>query len=95
MKASRACSRVWPSLEIPASNSPNAGGNDENGAVGLRGTGDHVLDEVSVAGSVNDGDHVLGGLELPESDVDGDTTLSLGLQFVEDPCYLKDAACQP
>lgn len=32
----------------------STGGNDENGAVGLGGTSDHVLDEVTVAGSVND-----------------------------------------
>ena len=32
----------------------SAGGNDENGAVGLGSTGDHVLDEVTVSGSVND-----------------------------------------
>lgn len=32
---------------------------------------------------------VLGRLELPESDIDGDTTLTLGLQLVEDPCVLE------
>jgi hypothetical protein len=37
----------------------------------------------------NDGDIVLGSLELPERNVDGDTTLTLGLQFVEDPCVLE------
>lgn len=67
----------------------DTGGDDEDSAVGLRGTGDHVLDEISVTGGVDDGNLVLGGLELPESDVDGDTTLSLGLQFVEDPCVLE------
>ena len=35
------------------------GGNDENGNVGLRGTGDHVLDEVTVARGVDDGELVL------------------------------------
>lgn len=34
-------------------------------------------------------DVVLGGLELPESDIDGDTTLTLGLEFVKDPCVLE------
>ena len=29
-------------------------GNDEDSAVGLRGTGDHVLDEVTVTGGVDD-----------------------------------------
>ena len=28
--------------------------NDEDGTVGLRGTSDHVLDEVTVTGSIND-----------------------------------------
>ena len=39
----------------------------------LGSSGDHVLDEVTMSGSINDGDIVLGGLELPESDVNGDT----------------------
>ena len=30
------------------------GGNDEDSAVSLRGTSDHVLDEVTVAGGVDD-----------------------------------------
>ena len=70
-------------------------GNDENGAISLGGTRDHVLDEITVTRGVwrgsegldvdattkltNDGDIVLGGLELPESDIDGNTTLTLGL----------------
>merc|ERR1719328_736458 len=37
-------------------------GNDENSAVSLRCTSDHVLDEVTMSGSINDGDIVLGGL---------------------------------
>lgn len=35
----------------------NTTSNDEDGAVGLRGSGDHVLDEISVTGSIDDGDH--------------------------------------
>ena len=31
----------------------------------------------------------LGSLELPESDINGDTTLTLGLQLVQDPRILK------
>ena len=57
----------------------------------LGGSGDHVLDEVTMSGGVDDGDVVLGGLELPESDVDGDTTLTLGLQFVQHPGVLERA----
>lgn len=36
----------------------STGGNDENGAVSLGGTSDHVLDEITVTGGVNDGDVV-------------------------------------
>ena len=55
------------------------GGGHTDSAVGLRGTRDHVLDEITVARGVNDGDIVPGSLELPEGNVDGDTTLTLGL----------------
>ena len=37
----------------------NTGGNDQDGAIGLGGTCDHVLDEITVARGVNDGDVVL------------------------------------
>ena len=67
----------------------STGSNDENGAVSLGGTSDHVLDEITVTGGVDDGDHVLGGLELPQGDIDSDTTLTLGLQLVEDPGVLE------
>ena len=67
---------------------------DEDGAVSLGGTGDHVLDEVTVARSIDDSDHVLGSLELPERNVDRDTTLTLGLQLVEHPCVLEGALAQ-
>jgi hypothetical protein len=42
----------------------------------------------------DDGDIVLGGLELPESDINGDTTLTLGLQFVQNPGILEGALAQ-
>jgi len=67
----------------------STGSNDENGAVSLRGTSDHVLDEVTVTGGINDGDIVLGSLELPEGNVDGDTTLTLGLELVKHPRVLE------
>ena len=63
--------------------------NDEDGNIGLGGSGDHVLDEITVSGGVNDGEGVLGGLELPEGDVDGDTALTLGLEVVKDPSILE------
>ena len=63
--------------------------NDENSAVGLGGTSDHVLDEITVTWGVDDSDIVLGSLELPESDIDGDTTLTLGFELVQDPGILE------
>ena len=65
------------------------GSNDKNTAICLRGSSDHVLDEVPVPGSINDGDVELGSLELPEGDIDGDSPLTLSLQFVEDPRVLE------
>lgn len=56
--------------------------------------GDHVLDEVTVAGGVNDSDLVLGGLELPERDVDRDTALTLGLELVKNPGVLERALAE-
>lgn len=67
----------------------STGANDENGAIGLGGTSDHVLDEVTMTGGIDDGDLILGGTELPEGDIDGDTTLTLGLQLVQHPGVLE------
>ena len=64
-------------------------GNDQDSTVSLRGTSDHVLDEISVTGGVNDGDVVLGGFELPQGNVDGDTSFSFSLQLVQDPGVLE------
>merc|ERR1719150_1645905 len=66
-----------------------SGGNDEHAAVGLGGSGDHVLDEVTMSGSVDDGDIVLGSLELPKSNVNGNTSLTLSLQLVKHPSILE------
>mmetsp|Transcript_16754 Transcript_16754/g.37905 ORF Transcript_16754/g.37905 Transcript_16754/m.37905 type:complete len:525 (-) Transcript_16754:84-1658(-) len=65
------------------------GVNDEDGAIGLGGSGDHVLDEISVSWGVDDRAVVLWGLELPQGDIDGDTSLSLGLQLVQNPGVLE------
>jgi hypothetical protein len=70
----------------------SAGGDDENSAIGLGGTSDHVLDEVTVTGGINDGNLELGGLELPESNIDGDTTLTLSLELVENPGILLNGS---
>uniref|UniRef100_A0A2M4DKJ5 Putative secreted protein n=1 Tax=Anopheles darlingi TaxID=43151 RepID=A0A2M4DKJ5_ANODA len=65
------------------------GSDDQHGAISLRRSCDHVLDEITMSGGVDDGDVVLGGFELPEGDIDGDTTLALSLQLVQDPCVLE------
>jgi len=62
------------------------GGRDnENGTIGLGGTSNHVLDEVTMTGGVNDGDVIGGGLELLESNVDSDTTGTFFLKLVKHP----------
>eukprot|EP00160_Parvularia_atlantis_P018278 Unigene667_Nuclearia_a/m.2098 Unigene667_Nuclearia_a/g.2098 ORF Unigene667_Nuclearia_a/g.2098 Unigene667_Nuclearia_a/m.2098 type:complete len:492 (-) Unigene667_Nuclearia_a:91-1566(-) len=68
-----------------------AAGDDEDGAIGLRGARDHVLDEVAVAGGVDDRHVELLGLELPQGNVDGDATLALGLELVQHPGVLERA----
>jgi hypothetical protein len=42
----------------------------------------------------NDSDIVSRGLELPEGDIDGDTTLTLGLELVQNPGILEGALAQ-
>ena len=76
-------------LGVTGFETTSSGVDDEDGGVGLRSTGDHVLDEVTVSGGVNDGEDGLGGLELPESDVDGDTTFTFGLKFIQNPGVLE------
>jgi hypothetical protein len=66
-----------------------SGGDDEDGAIGLGGTSDHVLDEITMSGGINDGEVVLGGFELPEGNIDGDTTFTLSLELVEHPGVLE------
>ena len=65
------------------------GSDHEDGSISLRGAGDHVLDEITMAGGVNDGEDTGSGLEFPEGDIDGDTTFALSLQLVEDPSVLE------
>ena len=72
----------------------NTSGNDKDSAIGLRGTSDHVLDEISVARGIDDGHEVLDRLELLECDVDGDTTLALGLELVQDPGVFERALAE-
>jgi len=53
--------------------------------VGLRGTGDHVLDEISMAWGIDDGLPLGLGDEFEDRAVDGDTSFTLCLEFVHDP----------
>lgn len=59
------------------------GVDNQDGAVGLGGSGNHVLNEIAVSGGVDDRAVVLGRLELPQGDIDGDTALALGLELVQ------------
>jgi hypothetical protein len=72
------------SLELTSTGSDN-----EDSAISLGGTSDHVLDEITVTGGVDDGDIVLRSLELPEGNINRDTTLTLGFELVEHPCVLE------
>lgn len=65
------------------------GGDHEDGNIGLGGSGDHVLDEISMSWGIDDGEVVLLSLELPEGDIDGDTSFSLSLEFIQDPSVLE------
>jgi len=65
------------------------GGNHEEGNIGLGSTGNHVLDEISMAGGIDNGEVELTSFEFPEGDIDGDTSFSFSLKFVEDPSVLE------
>ena len=64
------CSRVWGI-------GPVGRGDDQDGAVHLRGAGDHVLDVVGVARAVDVGVVARVGLVLDVGDGDGDAALAL------------------
>lgn len=71
-----------------------SGGDGQDGAIGLRGSSNHVLDEVAVTGSINDSDVELGGFKLLQGSVNGDTTFTFGLQVVQDPGVLEGALAE-
>ncbi len=66
-------------------------GDDEQCSVCLGCTGDHVLDEVAVSGTVYNGEVELVGVEPLVGDVDGDTTLTLLFEVVHNPREFKRA----
>lgn len=55
----------------------------------LGSASDHVLDEISVSRSIYDGDIVLAGFKFPQGNINCDTTLTLSLQFVQNPGILE------
>jgi len=64
-------------------------GNNKNSTISLRSTSNHVLDEITMTGSINNGDVELGGFELPESNINGDTSFTFSLKLIEDPGVLE------
>merc|ERR1712000_578575 len=66
--------------------------------ISLKRSSDHLVVSIllmaTMTWSVNDGDEVLRGLELPEGDINGDTTLTFGLQLVQNPGILEGALAQ-
>ena len=56
---------------------------DQHGAVGLRGAGDHVAQELGVAGRVDQHDVACAGAKTNLRGVDGDALVALGLQRIE------------
>lgn len=65
------------------------GGNHEDSTIGLRGSGNHVFDEISMSGGINNGDVEFFGFEFPKSNINGDTSFSFGLEFVEHPSVFE------
>merc|ERR1719285_1021358 len=63
---------------------------EEGVLTGLAILGDTSF-KFTVASSINEGDVVVLCLELPQSDVNGDTTLTLSLEFVQNPGILEGA----
>jgi len=77
------------SLELTSTSS-----NDENGAISLGSSSDHVLDEITMSWGINDGDIVLWGFKLPEGNINSDTTLTLSLEFVKHPRILEGSLAE-
>ena len=61
----------------------------DDGGVGLGGTGDHVLDEVTVSGGVDDGEVVLVGVEPLVGNIDSNSPLPLFLESIHDPSEVE------
>jgi len=67
----------------------SGGSNHKNGNIGLRSSGNHVFDEISMSGSINDGETEFFGLKFPEGNIDGDSSFSFSLKFVQYPSVFE------
>lgn len=65
------------------------GSNHKNSNISLGGTSNHILDEISVTGSINNGEVVFSGFELPEGNIDGNTSFSFSFKLVQNPSVLE------
>mgnify|MGYP007000333473 CR=1 len=59
------------------------------GDISLRSSGNHVLDEITMSGSINHSEEMTLGLEFPQGNIDGDTSLTLGFELVQNPSVLE------
>ena len=78
-------------LKLTSLEFTSSGSDDEDTAISLGSSSDHVLDEITMSRGINDGNVVLASLKLPEGDINGDTTLTLSLQLVQNPGVLEGA----
>jgi len=69
--------------------SSSRGVDDEDGAVGLGSTSDHVLNEIAMSRGIDDGAVVLVGFKFPQGDIDRDAALPLRLELVQHPGVLE------
>ena len=69
----------------------SACGHNEDSAVSLGRSGDHIFYEISMARGIDDSNVVLVCLEFHQLDVDSDATLAFRFQLVQDPSILEGA----
>uniref|UniRef100_A0A1A9VE17 Uncharacterized protein n=1 Tax=Glossina austeni TaxID=7395 RepID=A0A1A9VE17_GLOAU len=65
------------------------GCNNQNSTIGLRSTGNHVLNEITMTGCINDGYIILLRFKFPQSDIDRDTAFTFRFQFIQNPSILE------
>ena len=65
------------------------GVDDKDGNISLRGTGNHVLDEITMSRGINNSELETRSLELPKGNINCDTTLTLSLEVIKNPGVLE------